>query len=50
MGHAQLLRDEGMQQGEVTLLLHQMEQKFGPISVMIQQKLEQANTEELLSN
>lgn len=56
MGHAQLLRDEGLQQGmqqgvqqgEAILLLRQMKQKFGAIPVIVQQKLEQASTDELL--
>ena len=57
MGHAQLLRDEGMQQGmqqgveqgEAILLLRLMNQKFGAVPVKVQQKLEQASTDELLS-
>lgn len=56
MGHAQLLRDEGMeqgmeqgmQQGEATLLLHLMKQKFGVIPAVVKQKLEQASTDDLL--
>jgi len=64
MGHAQLLRDEGiqqgvqqgmqqgmeqgMQQGEVKLLLRQIDRKFGLVAVHIREKVEQADTDSLL--
>ena len=37
-----------MQQGETILLLRQMKQNFGAVPEMVQQKLEQANTDDLL--
>jgi hypothetical protein len=48
MGHAQLLRDEGMQQGEAILLMRLINKKFGSLPMTLQKKVERADTNNLL--
>lgn len=42
-------RQQGEQQGEAKVLLHQIEQKFGPPSESVRQRLAEADAETLLS-
>ena len=41
-------KQQGMRQGESTMLLRQMERKFGQVSEEVKQKIEEADSDTLL--